>query len=217
MNGRVPSRRGNRDDAMAPHNCYPCAGRIVGKHRRGDRRGVAGTVRGDGEPGARPATRGSPTRQPSRNQEELDRGDRRVDRAQGTTTSPGSFRRPAWLRLRHSAARGSSATPPEGAWRIHPGGAPGSGKDWVVRPPGGSPPLRATPTGVTAPRRATTATCFRSFSDAGGGVEKLERTGLSIDRGSPPAAVSRRRAELRRRFRHSASLADRPSGIRLPG
>jgi benzylsuccinate CoA-transferase BbsF subunit len=26
MNGRVPGRRGNRHDVMAPHDCYPCAG-----------------------------------------------------------------------------------------------------------------------------------------------------------------------------------------------
>lgn len=26
MNGRVAGPRGNRDDAMAPHNCYPCKG-----------------------------------------------------------------------------------------------------------------------------------------------------------------------------------------------
>ncbi len=26
MNARVPGRRGNRDDIMAPHNCYPCRG-----------------------------------------------------------------------------------------------------------------------------------------------------------------------------------------------
>jgi benzylsuccinate CoA-transferase BbsF subunit len=26
MNGRVPSRQGNRHDVMAPHDCFPCAG-----------------------------------------------------------------------------------------------------------------------------------------------------------------------------------------------
>ena len=26
MTGRIPTRHGNRDEAMAPHNCYPCAG-----------------------------------------------------------------------------------------------------------------------------------------------------------------------------------------------
>lgn len=26
MNRRVPDRKGNRDDSMAPHNCYPCRG-----------------------------------------------------------------------------------------------------------------------------------------------------------------------------------------------
>jgi crotonobetainyl-CoA:carnitine CoA-transferase CaiB-like acyl-CoA transferase len=26
MNGRIAARKGNHDDAMVPHNCYPCAG-----------------------------------------------------------------------------------------------------------------------------------------------------------------------------------------------
>ena len=26
MNRRVQTRRGNRNDRMAPHNCYPCRG-----------------------------------------------------------------------------------------------------------------------------------------------------------------------------------------------
>ena len=147
MNGRVPGRRGNRDDAMAPHNCYRC---------RGEDRWVSIAVATEEEWQALCGVMGNPelTRDPRfsddrsrwEHQEELDRiigewtrGQDDYDVTQklqtaGVAAAP-SLSSEGLFRDAHLKERGVFTQVEH----------PVLGKDWVIRPPWR---LSATPAGA---------------------------------------------------------------------